>query len=183
MPPPTFTFSARRRLLLGGAAAVLIGGIELVCTLPSAAAAPSAADLGVFDDAAARTLLAACRTLFPHAALGDAPYFECVRGIDSAARADAGYRALIGDALARLPADFAGADQAAREAALHRLDGTPAFQALRGAAGKLYRNPAVWPHFDYPGPSLGFGGWVDREILDLDWLPPAKRQLAAGTPS
>lgn len=182
MPLPTFTFSARRRLLLGGAAAALTGGIELVCTLP-AAAAPSAADLGVFDAAAARTLLAVCRTLFPHAALGDAPYLECVRGIDSAAGADAGYRALIGEALARLPADFAAADQAAREAALRPLARTPAFNALRGAAGKLYRNPAVWPHFDYPGPSIGFGGWVDRDILELDWLPAAKRQLAAGTPS
>lgn len=180
MPSPPLAFSARRRLLLTGVAGALAGSLDLTFKLPAAAASPP--DLVVYDAPAARTLLAVCRTLFPHDALGDAPYMECVRAIDAAA-ADAGYRARIDAALARLPADFEAADQAARERALSVLRDTPAFGALRGAAGKLYRNPAVWPHFDYPGPSLAFGGWVDRKMLDLDWLPAETLQLSEVTSS
>ncbi len=180
MPSPPLAFSARRRLLLTGVAGALAGSLDLTFKLPAAAASPP--DLVVYDAPAARTLLAVCRTLFPHDALGDAPYMECVRAIDTAA-ADAGYRARIDAALARLPAGFDAADQAARERALSALRDTPAFGALRGAAGKLYRNPAVWPHFDYPGPSLAFGGWVDRKMLDLDWLPAQTLQLSEVTSS
>ena len=180
MPSPPLAFSARRRLLLTGVAGALAGSLDLTFKLPAAAASPP--DLVVYDAPAARTLLAVCRTLFPHDALGDAPYMECVRAIDAAA-ADAGYRASIDAALARLPADFEAADQAARERALSVLRDTPAFGALRGTAGKLYRNPTVWPHFDYPGPSLAFGGWVDRKMLDLDWLPAETLQLSEVTSS
>ncbi|MEQ8659195.1 MAG: hypothetical protein RLW62_00110 [Gammaproteobacteria bacterium] len=181
MPRPTITFSARRRLLLAGAAGALIGASELAFERPARAAEQP--DLVAFDAVAAGALLAACRTLFPHPALGDAPYFECVRAIDVAARDNTVYRDQLVAALAQLPAGFAAADQGAREAALAPLAGTPAFKALRAAAARLYRNPAVWPHFDYPGPSLAFGGWVDRTLLDLDWLPPATRRLAAGASS
>ncbi|MGR8919856.1 MAG: hypothetical protein ACU85V_09565 [Gammaproteobacteria bacterium] len=173
MAKPSFS-ATRRAFVIAGAGAVTAPGLLLDLALPRVAAA----ELEVFDAAAAQTLLAVCRTLFPHARLGDAPYMDCVRGIDVRARDDAAYRKLVGDALEKLPHDFATRDAVTREQALAALETTPAFRALRGAASRIYRNPAVWPAFDYAGPSAPFGGYADKLILELDWLPQARRRLA-----
>jgi hypothetical protein len=31
----------------------------------------------------------------------------------------------------------------------------------------------MWAHIDYPGPSLPFGGYVEKGFDDIDWLPKA----------
>ena len=159
---------SRRRLLQGGGA--LFVGLAHGGVLAVTAAAP---DLGVLDTGQARLLQMAMRTLFPHAALGDALYFECVRALDRRLAEDPAQAALFATGLARLPADFAARTQAAREEVLASLSDTPFFGALRAAASRLYRNPAVWPTFAYPGPSLAFGGYVERPLLELDWLAEA----------
>ena len=161
---------ARRRIVQAGLVGAL--GVRIPFVLASPVAVPG---LHVFDAPSAQTLLQAMRSLFPHAALGDTPYVDCVRAIDARAQQDAAYHELIAAGLARLPADFAGLDSAGATAALAQHGGTPFFNALRSAAGAIYRNPAVWPHFGYPGPSLGFGGYVDRPMLDLAWLEAATR--------
>ena len=171
MPFVDVPFSrARRRIVQAG----LVGavGVRVPFVLASPLAVPA---LHVFDAPSAQALLQAMRSLFPHAALGDTPYVDCVRAIDARAQQDAAYRKLIATGLAQLPADFAALDSAGSSAALAQHAGTPFFNVLRTAAGTIYRNPAVWPHFGYPGPSLGFGGYVDRPLLDLAWLEAATR--------
>jgi len=169
MPFVDVPFSrARRRFVHAGLVGVI--GVRVPFVLASPVAVP---DLRVFDARSAQALLQAMRSLFPHAALGDAPYVDCVRAVDTRAQQDVAYRELIAAGLAQLPPDFAALDSAASTAALAHQAGTPFFNALRSAAGAIYRNPAVWPHFGYPGPSLGFGGYVDRPILDLAWLEEA----------
>lgn len=160
---------ARRRLIQAG----LIG--VTVVRVPFVLASPVVRDLQVFDVPSAQILLRAMHSLFPHAVLGDPPYVACVRAIDARAQQDVAYRELIAAGLAQLPTAFATLDGAACTAALAEQSGTPFFNALRSAAGAIYRDPAVWPYFGYPGPSLGFGGYVDRPILDLAWLEAAAR--------
>ncbi|MEX2480676.1 MAG: hypothetical protein WD928_07425 [Gammaproteobacteria bacterium] len=158
---------ARRRIVQAG----FVAG-ACAARIPFALAMP---DPSVAEGPTAQALLQAVRTLVPHATLGAEPYLEIVRAIETRAEQDAAFRELITSGLRRLPADFAALDSAASTAALGMEVGTPFFNALRTAAGALYRNPVVWPHFGYPGPSLGFGGYVDRPILDLAWLEESER--------
>lgn len=159
---------ARRRVLQGmlaASCAILPARFTL--------AGPAPGGFTLLDAATARTLQHAMHTLFPHAALGDAPYIDCVRAVDARAATDPAYRELIMSGLARLPADFAASAAQASATALGKEADTPFFKALRAAAGAIYRNPAVWPHFGYPGPSVGFGGYVDKPMLELAWLEEA----------
>jgi hypothetical protein len=167
-------FSLKRRQLMKSAAA--IGLLAKAAAERSVWAAGDATDpvrgLALFAPEKARILLAVCRTLFPHDFLGDAYYFECVRRIDGRAHRDAAVAAQLAAGLARLPEDFTGMPQHSREAVIQTLVGTPFFKLMRQTtANGLYRTPQVWPHFGYPGPSLEFGGYIDRTLVDIDWLP------------
>lgn len=77
--------------------------------------------------------------------------------------------------LAALPDDFADLDQPTREAALVATDNGAALMALRGAAvNAIYRDPEVWKAIGYPGPSAPFGGYINRGLVDIDWLAEVK---------
>jgi len=163
-PEPGFS-PARRR--------VLAHAIGLAVTGAWPWRATWAADVpGATRDA---TLAAACRTLFPHAFLGDDAYPAVVQKRAARLAADPTLDAVVAAGLQALPAEFAARDQAAREQALAPHAGEPFFKLLRQtAAGTLYQLPATWKALGYPGPSAPFGGYVDQNLVSLDWLPEAR---------
>lgn len=167
MPDSDPAFSPqRRRLLAGAVAAGLLASHGLSSTAFAATGAPLAAEA-----LRASQLLAVCRTLFPHGFLADADYLACVTKIEARAAADPAAAAAIVEGVAALPADFATLGQAAREAALQTLAGTPFFKVARqSAAAVLYYAPVTWKALGYPGPSAQFGGYIDRPLVELDWL-------------
>jgi len=155
----------RRRLLAGAIAAGLLASHGLPSLVSAAPGAPAAEALR------ASQLLAVCRTLFPHAFIGEATWLACVAKIEARVTADPAAAAPVADGLATLPADFASLDQAAREAALAPLAGTPFFKIARqSAAAVVYYAPETWQALRYPGPSAPFGGYIDRPLVELDWL-------------
>lgn len=162
--PEADFFAQRRRVLRAGVAAALCAAQGL----PALAAdvAPAATDA-----ARAARLLAVCRTLFPHAFLGDATWLACVAKIEERLKADPTVAAPFAEGLATLPADFPRLDQAAREAALAPLVVSPFFRVARqSAAAVVYYAPETWQALRYPGPSAPFGGYIDRPLVELDWL-------------
>jgi hypothetical protein len=164
-------FSPRRRQLLAGAiAAGLVASQGLPAQLFAGTGAPLTADA-----LRAAQLLAVCRTLFPHAFLADADYLACVAKIDARVAADPAAASALAEGVAALPAHFATLDQAAREAALAPLAGTPFFKIARqSAASVIYYLPGTWRALRYPGPSAPFGGYVDRPLVELAWLEGAR---------
>jgi hypothetical protein len=120
------------------------------------------------------TLERMARLLYPHDAISDEVYAEVVDGMLTAA--DAPTLALLEEAAASLSAATSGPwlqlPEAEQIAAMERIQSEPAFAAVQaGVRGRLYDHPAMWAHLGYPGPSLPFGGYLDRGFDDIDWLP------------
>ncbi len=136
-----------------------------------AAIAPASERLA-FEASALEALAAVGRALFPHDFLPPDVYLDYARQLAVLTAADPAMREAIRDALASLPSNYAALPADARETALRGIETTPGFMALRRTAiASLYRDPRVWKAFGYPGPSAPFGGYVNRSLADLDWLP------------
>ncbi len=57
-------------------------------------------------------------------------------------------------------------------ARLHEIEQTDFFHFMRhNAIEYLYRDPRVWSMLGYEGPSISFGGYLNRGFDDIDWLP------------
>lgn len=164
----------RRRFLrtaLGGAV-LFAGGPLAFAAADEAEVVAIVEDLAALQQEQARTLLTVARTLFPHDFLGDSFYAHAVKQLDDMASRDPARATIIRDGLAQLPGNFIDLDTRGREAALGALNAGAFFKLTRRTTvSAVYRNPAVWEHFGYPGPSVAFGGWVNRELVDIDWLP------------
>ena len=120
------------------------------------------------------TLVAMARQLFPHDALDDAPYAEVVRSIEGEAD-DARIEKLVEGVKsldAARPAPFVDLSGEDKVEVLEEIEGSAFFNDVRGTTVRqLYRNPAVWAHFGYEGPSSYLGGYVKRGFNDAAWVP------------
>lgn len=154
------SFSPQRRRLLAAAVASAIGS-----ALPRAFAATA------LTTPRTALLTALTRSLFPLAVFGDAHHAAAAAKIEERCAADPALEALVTRALAALPAGWTDATPDVREATL-REHADPALLKLarQSAIGPLFGDPAVWPAFGYPGPSIAFGGYLDRPLVDLPWL-------------
>lgn len=120
------------------------------------------------------TLVAMARQLFPHDALDDAPYADVVRSI--AKEADDERISLIVEGVELLDSAtetrFVDLPEERKVAALKEIEGSDFFNDIRGTTVRnLYRNPVVWAHFGYEGPSSHLGGYVKRGFDDAAWVP------------
>ena len=120
------------------------------------------------------TLVAMARQLFPHDALDDAPYADVVRSI--AKEADDERIGLIVEGVELLDSAmetrFVDLPDERKVAALKEIEGSDFFNDVRGTTVRnLYRNPVVWAHFGYEGPSSHLGGYVKRGFDDAAWVP------------
>ena len=110
------------------------------------------------------------RDLFPHDELSDSPYgivAETLVGMaaDDTTNTmfDAGFEQL-GEAWHEQPEEI-------RPAAIEAIEGTPFFATVRAVtASTLYAQPEVWELIGFEGPSLEYGGYIDRGFDDIDWL-------------
>lgn len=120
------------------------------------------------------TLVAMARQLFPHDALDDAPYADIVRSI--ANEADDERIGLIVEGVELLDsamgARFVDLPDERKVEVLKEIEGSDFFNDIRGTTVRnLYRNPVIWAHFGYEGPSSHLGGYVKRGFDDAAWVP------------
>lgn len=109
--------------------------------------------------------------LFPFPELGSEPYARVAASI----AADESAAALIESGLAELTGGAAErwlkSEEAVQRADLERLEATPFFQYLLAMTRtQLFNDRAMWTYLGYGGSAMGFGGYVDRGLDDIDWL-------------
>jgi hypothetical protein len=128
------------------------------------------------DDQA--TLAQLAYDLFPHPRLGLAPYRTIAAGLMAQVQPEprrAAWRnglALL-DSMGRTPWRLRPAAQ--RLQALTAASRLPVFADWRASiAIGLYNTPANAKRLGFPGPSLEFGGYLDKGFGDLAWLPEPK---------
>jgi len=162
-----------RRRFLQSATGVLTG--LLAIGSPLALFAPSrvwALDLTALTSDEGATLMAAVRTIAPHDKLEDAAYALVIHAIDAAAAKDEALREQFRDGIARLGANFASTDEAARVRVLTGVEASAFFQTLRtNTLQVLYASPLAYAYFGYEGEAFSKGGYLFRGFNDLRWLP------------
>jgi hypothetical protein len=130
--------------------------------------------MSALDEHTARTLIMVARTLYPYDHLDDTYYAVVVRTIEADSNGER--VALLIEGAKRLD-QFAGSPFHAlpedrRVQALKAIEGTPFFKDMQiTTVRELFRNPAIWPHFGYEGPSGHLGGYVKRGYDQGDWIP------------
>lgn len=159
----------------------------LAATLAFSGLATSGAVSSLFSPAAAwaaatgraggrETLARIARHLYPHDALDDSVYADVVDGILGGA-ADNPALALALDTLIesldRQHGDgWAAADETLQTALLAGVESEAYFTAARiQVLTRLYSHPATWELIGYDGPSVRYGGYVERGFDAIDWLP------------
>ena len=120
------------------------------------------------------TLVAMARQLFPHDSVEDAPYADVVRAIED--EADDERIGLIAEGVELLDSametPFVELPEERKVDVLKEIEGSDFFNDIRGTTVRnLYRNPVVWAHLGYEGPSSHLGGYVKRGFDDAAWVP------------
>jgi len=128
------------------------------------------------DPHVAQTLMVMAYDLFPHERLGSEYYANVVVLLDKEAKGDAAVRALLTDGVAKLDAahdmPWAELSEGQRVAVLKSIETTDFFTTMRTKTiGALYGNPLVYQMFGYGGPSVEYGGYINRGFDDIGWLP------------
>ncbi len=116
------------------------------------------------------------RLLYPHDAIADDVYAEVIDDVLSAAADDSSMMETLSNAVTALNAaqhgDWFEAGENDQIAAMHAVEHEAFFAAILGnVQARFYNHPKVWELIKYPGPSVQFGGYVDRGFDDIDWLP------------
>jgi hypothetical protein len=114
--------------------------------------------------------------LFPHPGLDDSVYGSVIGEVLAITAADPATAGLLGIAEEALNAqqDQAWADvpEAEQLAALTKVQNEAFIIGIRELVRfRLYDNPGLWKHLNYPGSSKEFGGYINRGFNDIDWLP------------
>jgi hypothetical protein len=167
----------RRREFLHKSALVIVGTAVAAATPVAATGSDQwPAPLKSLSAAQAQTLLKMARQVFPHPALDDRYYMKTVEDLDSEAAALPETAKLLADGVAHLQSSTGGKfDSLTPEqqtVVLVEIQSGPFFQKVRSTeVVSFYGNREVWKHFDYPGPSYPFGGYVHHGFNDLKWLP------------
>lgn len=117
------------------------------------------------DIGARRILRAIARTLFPYDHIGDEYYDVVVEKVHVECQGPelelirsglADIKRSVGDNFAELPEEQ-------RVLYLKSIERTPFFKKMYGhTVREFFNNPALWPHFNYEGPSANKGGFLKR---------------------
>ena len=168
-------FSTGRREFLATATrhAAILAALSPVSAFVQAAGQPmDFAQYRHIRRAEAERLLVTAKTLFPHDFIPDSDYANALSFLDRSLASNASAVDSLRQVLDQLPQDFEKLENEQREAALSVHSDSGFFKQFRRLTIQaIYKKPENWQHFGYPGPSLSFGGWVNRELVDIDWLP------------
>ena len=172
-----------RRTLMRGGATLLPAAALASAGVTISASAAWAADATAFSAHAMATLVKMARDVYPHDNIADSFYVTAVKPWDTKAAADAAFKTMMTDGVARLDTDAHdryGTDymhtawENDRVRVLMGIEQTPFFKKVRGdLVVSLYNQPEIWPKFGYEGSSAEFGGYIARGFDDIDWLPKA----------
>jgi len=124
-----------------------------------------------------KTLIQMSRDIYPHDRVPDRNYAIAAKPFDEKAVADPAQKQMFEKGVAELNA-LAGPGgyvalpwEADRVVLLHKIAGTPMFEAVRSTlVVSLYNQKEIWPLFGYEGESYSKGGYIHRGFDDLDWL-------------
>jgi hypothetical protein len=143
-----------------------------------------AVDLTAFTSSEAAALMAAARTVAPHDKLDDAAYAVVIQALDSDATKDTALRKLFKEGIAGLGAEFSKAPEAARVAALKKIESSEFFQTMRLKTLQiLYASPIAYVCFGYEGEAFSKGGYLQRGFNNLRWLPEVPLADSGPVPS
>lgn len=163
----------RREFLKVGALVVV--GTAAAASVAGIARAAAGPQLTTLQPHQAETLLKMTRRIFPHKQLDDAPYWNVVRDLDTAAKADSSVAKLIGEGIEKLDSmgkRFIELTEKKQTAALKQVETSAFFQKVRSVElQSLYSDPSVWKVLGYQGPAYKYGGYIHRGFDDLAWLP------------
>ena len=114
--------------------------------------------------------------LFPHSRLPEEVYEQVTEQLDSKIGQSKELTAMMNDALELLAGSTGKnwSEQAEQDqtAALATIQHMPFFQfVLNETLGGIYRHPLTWELLGFEGSSLEFGGYINRGLNDIDWLP------------
>lgn len=124
-----------------------------------------AADTG--ETLTLRTLTRMARLIYPHDALSDSVY----AGIVGTLLEDQQNQTLFQSGVANLDGflELTEEDQLDR---LRMLEKSKFFDGLKvPLMWALYNKRELWDQIGYPGPSIPFGGYINRGFNDINWLP------------
>lgn len=165
-----------RRGFLKASGLTAAGAVALSLTGMTIAPNTWAMTLAHISTPEGQTLSRLCRVLYPHSHLEDMYYDACVEGLDSKAAHNQNLLDLLKNGVAQLDSTYntpflkLSADQ--QLDAVKKLEGSPFFNTVRGhVVVALYNNEKIWMSFGYEGPSYPHGGYLDRGVNDIDWLP------------
>ena len=170
-----------RRLFLKGTATAVPAAALAGAGISAKAA--WAEETKAFSSHVMATLVRMSRDVFPHDHIADSYYVVAVQPWDEKAAADADFRTMMEQGVARLDSDSQDAQgsnylgvawENDRVKLLEGLAHTPFFKKARGdLVVSLYNQEAIWPKFGYEGSSAEHGGYIHRGFDDIDWLPSA----------
>ena len=114
--------------------------------------------------------------LFPHPRLSKDVYTQVTTQLRERIAQSVELTAMLDEAMGVLAGDsrntWAALPASEKLAALEQIEHTPFFQFVRNETlGGVYRHPLVWELLGYEGSSLEFGGYINRGLNDIDWLP------------
>lgn len=134
--------------------------------------AGSAGDTPVAENADLSVLAEMIATLFPGPGIEDRHFLNAARQVQSVAAA-MGSTALISSGIGELRASgWENLSRAQRTDRLESIEASGFFQFVRfNASAALYGNSEVGLLYGYEGESFSKGGYVNRGVNDLAWLP------------
>ena len=114
--------------------------------------------------------------LFPHERLNKDVYEQVTEQLSGKIGQSAELTAMMDDALEVLAGSgnehWPALTEQEQTASLERIQQTPFFRfVLNETLGGLYRHPRTWELLGFEGSSLEFGGYINRGLNDIDWLP------------
>lgn len=141
----------------------------------------------VLDGRAVESLATALRAVFPHDAVGDAPYVRSAQTIADTVATSPHQLGVVIEGLRTLT-DLAGGDLGAiptdsLAGILRHIEQTEFFQImLTSTVVSLYSDPEVHAALGYEGSSFEHGGYLHRGFDDLTWLPEPRIDEYDGEP-
>lgn len=114
--------------------------------------------------------------LFPFPELGRGPYRRLMEGLQAAVSEDPAQSELVKAGILALDqlagGAFVGLEESRQVELLREIEQGGFFGfTLEGTRSRLFRDRALWDLVGYEGSSLEFGGYLNRGLNDIDWLP------------
>ena len=136
----------------------------------------AAGNAAVMADSSDKLLFDISYQLFPHEHLSRKVYKQVAAQLNDKINQSPELLASAENALATLAGNdghnWSELPQTGQATALATIQHTPFFQfVLNETLSGIYRHPLTWELLGFEGSSLEFGGYINRGLSDIDWLP------------